>query len=71
MKAVILAGGHSKRLRLLAYTKPKPMLPSVRRLILQSIIESLADQGFEDVTITSNYVRERRGCKDFGDYTID
>lgn len=59
MKAVILAGGHGSRLRPLTYTKPKPMLPLVGKPVLQFIIESLADQGFDDVIITSNYVRER------------
>jgi len=59
MKAVILAGGHGTRLRPLTYTKPKPLLPLVGKPVLQFIIESLAEQGFNDVVVTSNYVRER------------
>ena len=59
MKAVILAGGHGTRLRPLTYTTPKPMLPLAGKPVLHHIIESLASQGFDDIVVTTNYLREK------------
>ena len=59
MKAIILAGGHGTRLRPLNYTKPKPMLPLVGKSVFQSIIESLAEQGFADVVVLESGPRLR------------
>lgn len=59
MKAVILAGGNGKRLRPLTYTKPKPMLPLLDKPVLQYIIEGLAAQGFDEIIVTTNYLREQ------------
>jgi len=59
MKAVVLAGGHGTRLRPLTYTTPKPMLPLAGKPVLHHIIESLASQGFDDIVVTTNYLRER------------
>lgn len=59
MKAVILAGGHGTRLRPLTYTTPKPMLPLAGKPVLHYIIESLASQGFNDIVVTTNYLREK------------
>lgn len=71
MKAVILAGGHGKRLRPLTYTKPKPMLPLLDKPVLQYIVEGLATQGFDEIIVTTNYLREQvidhfRGGEAFG-----
>jgi len=59
MKAVILAGGYGLRLRPLTYTRPKPMLPLAGKPVLHHIIDFLAEHGFEEVIITSNYLREQ------------
>lgn len=59
MKAVILAGGHGTRLRPLTYTTPKPMLPLAGKPVLHHIIESLASQGFDDIIVTTNYLRKQ------------
>jgi len=58
MKAVILAGGYGVRLRPLTYTKPKPMLTLAGKPVLHHIINFLAQSGFEEIIITSNYLRE-------------
>ena len=59
MKAIILAGGHGKRLMPLTYTKPKPMLPLLDKPVLQYIVEGLAAQGFDEIIVTTNYLREQ------------
>jgi len=59
MKAVILAGGYGERLRPLTYTKPKPMLPLLDKPVLQHIVEGLAAQGFDEILVTTNYLREQ------------
>jgi NDP-sugar pyrophosphorylase family protein len=58
MQAVILAGGLGTRLRPLTYTIPKPMLPVANRPALVHTIEALADAGFSEVIITTNYLAE-------------
>jgi mannose-1-phosphate guanylyltransferase len=59
VKAVVLAGGHGTRLRPLTYTRPKPLLPLAGKPILQYIVESIASEGFNDVVVTTNYLREQ------------
>jgi mannose-1-phosphate guanylyltransferase/phosphomannomutase len=59
MKAVILAGGYGTRLRPLTYSRPKPLIPIGPKPVLQYIIESLAQQHFDDITITTNYLQEQ------------
>ena len=44
MKAVILAGGHGKRLKPYTLLLPKPMLPLGNKPILSYIIKWLKDQ---------------------------
>ena len=58
MKAVILAGGYGTRLRPLTLTRPKSMLPLAGKPILQHIIEFLVKYGFDEIFITTNYMRE-------------
>lgn len=59
MKAVILAGGCGVRLRPLTYTRPKPMLPLAGKPVLHHIVEFLGKQGFDEIIVTSNYLREQ------------
>ncbi len=66
MKAIVLAGGYGTRLRPLTYTCPKPMLPLAGKPVLRHIIEFLAGHGFDEIIVTTNYLRDR--VKDhFGD----
>lgn len=55
---VIMAGGEGKRL--LPYTKscPKPMLPIRGKPILEHIINNLEKQGFINIIISVNYLKE-------------
>lgn len=59
MKAIILAGGYGKRLRPLTFTRPKSMLPLLDKPILQHIVEGLANQGFDEIIVTTNYLRKQ------------
>jgi NDP-sugar pyrophosphorylase family protein/CheY-like chemotaxis protein len=58
MQAIILAGGMGTRLRPLTYTVPKPMLPIAGKPALARIAQELADCGFSEVFITTNYLAE-------------
>jgi NDP-sugar pyrophosphorylase family protein len=59
MKAVILAGGQGTRLLPLTFTRPKPMLPIVQKPVLFYIINSLANQGFKEIIITTSYLTKQ------------
>jgi len=58
MQAIILAGGSGTRLRPLTYTTPKPMLPIGGRPAVVRIAEDLAQAGFTEVFVTTNYLAE-------------
>ncbi|MEM3586825.1 MAG: NDP-sugar synthase [Candidatus Jordarchaeaceae archaeon] len=59
MKAVILAGGYGTRLRPLTYTTPKTMLPICDKPVLHWIIDSLKNNGFDEIIITTNYLEDQ------------
>ncbi len=59
LKAVILAGGKGTRLRPLTYTKPKPLLPLAGEPAIAHLIKKLAQDGFDEIIITTNYYAER------------
>lgn len=50
-QAVILAGGHGIKMRPLTYEMPKSMIPVHHKPILYHIIESLRENGINDITI--------------------
>jgi dTDP-glucose pyrophosphorylase len=54
-RVVLMAGGLGTRLRPLTAQTPKPMLRLGDRPILETIIRSLSDQGFSNLTISLNY----------------
>ncbi|WXG47677.1 MAG: NDP-sugar synthase [Candidatus Atabeyarchaeum deiterrae] len=56
---MILAGGFGTRLRPLTYSRPKSILPVGPKPVLQYLIESLSKQGFDEIVITANYLREQ------------
>ena len=58
MQAIILAGGMGTRLRPLTYTVPKPMLPIAGEPALMHTVRSLAQAGFKEVIVTTNYLAE-------------
>jgi dTDP-glucose pyrophosphorylase len=55
---LLMAGGRGRRLRPLTDECPKPMLLIGGRPILQTILESMARDGFERFFISVNYKRE-------------
>ena len=59
MKAVILVGGQGTRLRPLTCNTPKPMLPLVNQPFIEHMIESLRDQGIDEVILAVQYLAER------------
>jgi mannose-1-phosphate guanylyltransferase/phosphomannomutase len=59
LKAVVLAGGLGTRLRPLTYSRPKPMLPLGPKPVLQYVIELLADSGFNEIVVTTNYLQDQ------------
>ena len=54
----LMAGGRGQRLRPLTDDCPKPMLRIAGRPILQIIVESMVQQGFNDFYISVNYKRD-------------
>lgn len=54
-KAVILAGGLGTRLKPFTDSIPKPLLPIGEKAILEVQIERLAQCGFEEVILATNY----------------
>jgi len=56
MKAVIMAGGESTRLRPLTCKQPKPMVPVMDRPVMEYIVELLKRHGFEDIIVTLFYL---------------
>jgi NDP-sugar pyrophosphorylase family protein len=55
MKAVILAGGLGTRLKPFTQVIPKPLLPLGEKSVLEIQIEKLAQYGFKDIYIATNY----------------
>ncbi len=56
MKAMILGAGKGTRVRPLTYTVPKPMIPLVRKPVMESIIEHLASYGVDQIVINTSYL---------------
>ncbi|MBK4735398.1 sugar phosphate nucleotidyltransferase [Noviherbaspirillum pedocola] len=56
MKAMILAAGKGTRVRPLTSVMPKPMIPLVRKPVMESIIEHLARHGFDEIYINTSYL---------------
>lgn len=58
MKAVILTAGEGTRMRPLTTTRPKTMLITGGKPLIQYNIESLRDAGIKDITLVVGYKRE-------------
>jgi dTDP-glucose pyrophosphorylase len=59
VKVVLMAGGLGSRLGALTKNTPKPMLELGGKPILEHIIVSLRDQGFQDFAISVNYLAHK------------
>ncbi|WP_225984893.1 sugar phosphate nucleotidyltransferase [Noviherbaspirillum aerium] len=53
---MILAAGKGTRVRPLTNVMPKPMIPLVRKPVMESIIEHLAGHGFDQIFINTSYL---------------
>ncbi|HHL2712529.1 TPA: sugar phosphate nucleotidyltransferase [Yersinia enterocolitica] len=56
MKAMILAAGKGTRARPLTTILPKPMIPLIRKPIMESIIEHLKRYGFNQLMVNTSYL---------------
>src|SRR5262245_23805042 len=56
MKAVILVGGLGTRLRPLTCNTPKPMIPLVNQPFIEHMLETLRDQGIDEVILAVQYL---------------
>lgn len=59
MKAVILVGGLGTRLRPLTCNLPKPMIPVLNQPFIEHMLESLRDQGIDEVILAVQYLADR------------
>lgn len=55
-KVIILAGGSGTRLRPYTSVLPKPLMPLGDRAILEIVVDQLARQGFDDVTLSVGHL---------------
>ena len=55
MQAVIMVGGMGVRLRPFTYSIPKPLLPIGNITILESIVQSLCENGFDELFLMTSY----------------
>lgn len=56
MKAMILAAGKGTRVQPLTYDIPKPMIPLVRKPVLESIVELLRHHGIDQIVINTSHL---------------
>lgn len=56
MKAMILAAGKGTRARPLTTILPKPMIPLIRKPIMESIVEHLKKYGFNQLMVNTSYL---------------
>lgn len=56
MQAIIMAGGHGKRLRPLTCTMPKPMVPLLNKPVIDYCVELLTAHGITDIAATLHYL---------------
>ena len=56
MKAMILAAGQGTRVRPITYDIPKPMIPLVRKPIMEYIVEHLTSHGVDQIVINVSHL---------------
>jgi mannose-1-phosphate guanylyltransferase len=56
MKAMILAAGKGTRVRPLTNVLPKPMIPLIRKPIMEAIIDHLRRHDFDEIYINTSYL---------------
>ena len=56
MKAMILAAGKGTRVRPITWTLPKPMIPLIRKPVMELLIEHLRRNGIMDIAINTSHL---------------
>jgi mannose-1-phosphate guanylyltransferase len=56
MKAMILAAGKGTRVRPITWTLPKPMIPLIRKPVMELLIEHLRRHGIVDIAINTSHL---------------
>src|SRR6185312_8380743 len=56
MKAMVLAAGKGTRVRPITNLTPKPMIPLLGKPVLESIIEHLCANGFNEIVINTSHL---------------
>ncbi len=56
MKAMILAAGKGTRVRPITYDLPKPMIPLVRKPVMESIVEHLKTHGVSEIVVNTSHL---------------
>jgi mannose-1-phosphate guanylyltransferase len=56
MKAMILAAGKGTRVRPLTNVMPKPMIPLIRKPIMEAIIDHLHRHAFDEIYVNTSYL---------------
>jgi mannose-1-phosphate guanylyltransferase len=56
MKAMILAAGKGTRVRPITWTLPKPMIPLIRKPVMELLIEHLRRHGIMDIAINTSHL---------------
>jgi len=58
MKAMILAAGKGTRVRPLTNVMPKPMIPLIRKPIMEALIDHLKGHGFDEIYVNTSYMSD-------------
>src|SRR5450755_193421 len=56
MKAMVLAAGKGTRVQPITNVVPKPMIPLLGKPVLESILEHLRDNGFDEIVINTSHL---------------
>ncbi|WGZ93581.1 MAG: NDP-sugar synthase [Candidatus Thiothrix putei] len=56
MKAMILAAGKGTRVRPITNEMPKPMIPILRKPVMESIVELLRTHGVQDIVVNTSHL---------------
>jgi mannose-1-phosphate guanylyltransferase len=56
MKAMILAAGKGTRVRPITATLPKPMIPLIRKPVMEFLIEHLRNHGVKDIVVNTSHL---------------
>ncbi len=56
MKAMILAAGKGTRVRPITYTVPKPMIPLIRKPVMECIVDYLKSYGVRQIMVNTSFL---------------